>query len=179
MAFTVAILIRLYHEVWSNTAVVGGYFGPPGSTAFIGSALLGGMQHGREGKSNAVAESDARFHGRILQIADNRTLITVWGSLEPFLRTYITLVVPGADPQWSADLHPPILAALDTNKDGVIDADEIAKSAESLKTLDKNGDGKLTEDELHPPRPEGQGGPGGKGGKDGGPGGPGGKPPKP
>ena len=40
VAFTVAILIRLYNEVWSNTAVVGGYFGPPGSTAFIGSALL-------------------------------------------------------------------------------------------------------------------------------------------
>ena len=40
MAFTVAILIRPYNEVWSNTAVVGGYFGPPGSAAFIGSALL-------------------------------------------------------------------------------------------------------------------------------------------
>ena len=40
VAFTIAILIRLYNEVWSNTAVVGGYFGPPGSAAFIGSALL-------------------------------------------------------------------------------------------------------------------------------------------
>ena len=60
---------------------------------------------------------------------------------------------------------PPIIAALDTNKDGVIDADEISKAAESLKTLDKNGDGELTADELHPPRPEGPGGPGGPGGK--------------
>ena len=66
----------------------------------------------RAGDAHGVAESDARFHGRILEIADNRTLRTVWGSLEPFLRTYITLVVPGADPQWSADLHAPILAAL-------------------------------------------------------------------
>ena len=40
------------------------------------------------------------------------TLVKVWRSLEPFSRTYITLVVPGADPQWSADLHAPILAAL-------------------------------------------------------------------
>ncbi len=40
LAFSAAILIRLYNEVWSNTAVVGGYFGPPGSPAFIGSALL-------------------------------------------------------------------------------------------------------------------------------------------
>lgn len=64
------------------------------------------------GDGHAVAEEDARFHGRILEVAGNGTLQTVWGSLEPFLRTYITLVVPGADPQWSADLHTPILAAL-------------------------------------------------------------------
>jgi Transcriptional regulators len=66
----------------------------------------------RAGDGHGVAQSDARFHSRILEIADNRTLHIVWGSLEPFLRTYITLVVPGADPQWSADLHAPILAAL-------------------------------------------------------------------
>jgi len=66
----------------------------------------------RAGDAHGVAAADARFHGRILEIAGNRTLHTVWSSLEPFLRTYITLVVPGADPQWSADLHGPILASL-------------------------------------------------------------------
>ncbi|HRF43647.1 MAG TPA: sodium:solute symporter [Candidatus Competibacteraceae bacterium] len=40
LAFTAAILIRLYNEVWSNTAVVGGYYGPAGSPAFISAALL-------------------------------------------------------------------------------------------------------------------------------------------
>ncbi|TVO58127.1 sodium:solute symporter family transporter [Denitromonas halophila] len=40
MAFSAAILIRLYNEVWSNTAVVGGYYGESGSFAFIASALL-------------------------------------------------------------------------------------------------------------------------------------------
>ena len=40
LAFTAAILIRLYNEVWSNTAVVGGYYGPAGSPQFIGAALL-------------------------------------------------------------------------------------------------------------------------------------------
>jgi len=49
---------------------------------------------------------------RIVEIAENATLSKVWRSLEPFSRTYITLVVPGADPQWSADLHTPILHAL-------------------------------------------------------------------
>lgn len=40
MAFSLAILIRLFNEVWSNTAVVGGYYGASGSGAFIGAALL-------------------------------------------------------------------------------------------------------------------------------------------
>ncbi len=66
----------------------------------------------REGDMHAVAEADAGFHGRILEVAGNRTLRTVWASLEPFLRTYITLVVPGADPEWAANLHTPILDAL-------------------------------------------------------------------
>ena len=50
---------------------------------------------------------------------------------------------------------PPIIAALDTNKDGKIDAAEIANAPAALATLDKNKDGKLTSDELQPPRPEG------------------------
>jgi len=52
---------------------------------------------------------------------------------------------------------PPIIAALDRNHDGVVDADEIAQASASLKTLDKNGDGKLTEDEIYPGRAEGVG----------------------
>jgi DNA-binding GntR family transcriptional regulator len=66
----------------------------------------------RAGDGHGVAEADARFHGRIVELSANGTLEKVWRSLEPFSRTYITLVVPGADPQWSADLHAPILAAL-------------------------------------------------------------------
>jgi len=71
------------------------------------------MQAGaRADDAHRVAEADARFHGMIVALADNATLLKVWSSLEPFLRTYITLVVPGADPQWCADLHAPILHAL-------------------------------------------------------------------
>ena len=68
---------------------------------------------------------------------------------------------------------PPIIAALDLNKDGIIDADEISKAPQSLLTLDKNGDGKLTEDEYRPKPPGGPGGPGGDQGGPGGKGGPG------
>lgn len=64
----------------------------------------------------------------------------------------------------------PLMAALDANHDGVIDGKEIANASAALKSLDKNGDGKLTTDELRPQRP--QGGPGGDAGARGGQGGP-------
>ncbi len=37
--FIIAILIRLYNEVWSNTAVVGAYFGAKGTAAYYAGAL--------------------------------------------------------------------------------------------------------------------------------------------
>ena len=62
---------------------------------------------------------------------------------------------------------PPVIAVLDVNRDGVLDAGEIANASAALLTLDKNGDGQLTQEELRPPRPpcpDGEvnnGGPGG------------------
>jgi DNA-binding GntR family transcriptional regulator len=50
----------------------------------------------------------------MIRLAGNVTLERVWRSLEPFSRTYITLVAPGADEHWTANLHPAILEALRT-----------------------------------------------------------------
>src|SRR5579862_9580282 len=47
----------------------------------------------------------------------------------------------------------PLILALDTNHDGIIDSNEIANASAELLTLDKNGDGQLTQDEYLPPRP--------------------------
>jgi hypothetical protein len=69
----------------------------------------------------------------------------------------------------------PLMEALDANHDGVIDAAEIANASAALKALDKNGDGKLTQEELRPPRP--QGGPQGGGDRQGRPPGPNGQNP--
>jgi DNA-binding GntR family transcriptional regulator len=91
--------------------------------AELGSHLDAMRAAARTGDGHGVAEADARFHARIIEIADNGTLVKVWRSLEPFSRTYITLVVPGADPTWSADLHAPILAALERRDlEGVVEA---------------------------------------------------------
>ena len=54
-----------------------------------------------------------------------------------------------------------LIEVLDANHDGIIDADEIANASAALRTLDKNGDGKLTQEELRPPRPM-NGGPNGR-----------------
>lgn len=67
------------------------------------------------------------------------------------------------------------LTALDTNGDGVLDAQEIANAPAALAKLDKNADGQLTADEVRPafPQGRGRGGPEGEGrrGPEGGPGG--------
>ena len=65
----------------------------------------------RAGDAHAVALADAGFHARIVRLSGNGALERVWRGLEPFSRTLITLILPGADPQWTADLHAPILAA--------------------------------------------------------------------
>jgi hypothetical protein len=61
----------------------------------------------------------------------------------------------GARPPMHGHRPPPLplVTALDTNHDGVIDSNEIATASAALKTLDKNGDGQLTADEYLPPLP--------------------------
>ena len=66
----------------------------------------------RASDPHSVAMADAIFHSRIVQASGNGALDRVWRTLEPFSRTLITLVMPGADPKWTAELHEPILAAL-------------------------------------------------------------------
>ncbi|MBP7864831.1 MAG: hypothetical protein KA419_02695 [Acidobacteria bacterium] len=60
---------------------------------------------------------------------------------------------PGSVGRRQRPPRPPIDLALDANQDGILSADEIANAPGALKTLDKNGDGRLTRDECLPPRP--------------------------
>jgi DNA-binding GntR family transcriptional regulator len=64
------------------------------------------------GETHAEATADAAFHGRVVEMAGNSTLLRVWRTLEPFSRTYITIVAPGADRQQIADQHLPVIEAL-------------------------------------------------------------------
>ena len=49
----------------------------------------------------------------------------------------------------------PVMDALDADHNGEISEEEINNATTALKSLDKNSDGKLTDDEIRPPRPEG------------------------
>jgi DNA-binding GntR family transcriptional regulator len=68
-----------------------------------------------------VAVRDAAFHARILHLARNSTLERVWRALEPFSRTYITLLAPGADATWTAGLHAGILEAVRSRNPAVVE----------------------------------------------------------
>jgi hypothetical protein len=62
---------------------------------------------------------------------------------------------PGGPPPGGGRV-PPLMAALDTNKDGELSSEELVAATTSLKTLDKDADGKLSADEMRPPRPSGR-----------------------
>jgi DNA-binding GntR family transcriptional regulator len=77
------------------------------------AGYVGVMQAAAEaGDVHREATADAAFHGRIVELARNATLSRVWRTLEPFSRTYITIVAPGSDRRRIADQHLPVLDAL-------------------------------------------------------------------
>lgn len=71
----------------------------------------------------------------------------------------------------------PLMLAIDADQDGEISDKEIENSSTALKGLDKDKNGKLTEDELRPNVGGSRGGAGGPGGAGGARRGPGGGPP--
>jgi hypothetical protein len=60
---------------------------------------------------------------------------------------------PGGDGPPPRPPLPPVIQALDTNHDGIIEADEIANAPQSLRTLEKSGSDVLTIPELLGPPP--------------------------
>jgi DNA-binding GntR family transcriptional regulator len=110
----------------------------------------------REDDRHAVAIADAAFHDRIIHIARNATLLRVWRSMEPFSRTYITLLVPGADARWTADLHLPIIDAL-RQRDADMAAQALRRHFEeagaSLQKGWVDADPPPSADDPDPPRP--------------------------
>jgi DNA-binding GntR family transcriptional regulator len=77
------------------------------------AAHVADMQRSADaGDAHAEAVADAAFHGLIIELSGNGTLMRVWRTLEPFSRTYITIEAPGTDRRHIADQHVPVLDAL-------------------------------------------------------------------
>ena len=70
------------------------------------------------GDTTGEAAADAAFHAYLVDRAANATLRRVWGTLEPYSRTYINMAVPGGDPTLMAELHRPILDAVRSGDPG-------------------------------------------------------------
>ena len=77
------------------------------------SSRMGDMYHAAAaGDMVRLAAADTAFHEEIIRASDNAELHRLWQGLQPSTRAYITLISPGADPNWTVALHPPILSSL-------------------------------------------------------------------
>lgn len=88
-----------------------------------------------DGDPYAEAKADAAFHGHLVTAAGNAVLERQWQLIEPFSRTYITMVTPGADRQRIAELHQPILDGLRSN--------DLAATTEALRRHYANAESTL------------------------------------
>lgn len=93
----------------------------------------------RTADAYAEAKADAAFHGRLIEVAGNAVLHRQWHAIEPFSRTYITLVSPGADQHVIADLHGGIVDALDAG-DCTAALDALARHFESTERTLRRAD---------------------------------------
>ncbi len=100
----------------------------------------------------AQAAADARFHARVIEATENRALERVWRRLEPFLRTYITILLPGADLHHLAELHAPVLDALRRGDPVAASAalqDHFAKAAALVEQLWPDADSRTVDPARH------------------------------
>lgn len=69
---------------------------------------------GEAGDPHGQAMKNTEFHRTVVEAAGSDALERVWSMLEPFARTYVTAMVPGADLVWLGDRHSAIVEALQT-----------------------------------------------------------------
>ncbi len=110
----------------------------------------------KDGDPYAEATADAAFHGHIMDLAGNAILARVWKTLEPFLRTYITIVSPGVDRRAVADRHVPILEALEARDAEAVQAamrEHFDQAANALASVWPGGDAASSQEPPQPAEP--------------------------
>ena len=64
------------------------------------------------GDALELSRKNVAFHAAIIDAADNIPLKRAWQQLDPLLRTYMTITLPGVDLNWIAQRHIKIFEAL-------------------------------------------------------------------
>jgi len=94
------------------------------------------------GDAHDHALKNTEFHARIMRAAGNSTLERLWSMLEPFGRTYVTTMTPGADLHEIGGRHRRIIDAIrdgDPDRAAETSRDHAAEAAQMIGTIDHAG----------------------------------------
>lgn len=89
---------------------------------------------GEAGDAHTQAMKNTEFHRTVVAAARSNGLMRAWAVLEPFARTYVTAMVPGADLVWLGDRHSDIVDALESGI-GDVAASVMRKHAQEARDL--------------------------------------------
>lgn len=89
---------------------------------------------GEAGDAHGQAMKNTDFHRTVVRAAGSPALERMWAMLEPFARTYVTAMIPGADLVWLGDRHGAIVAALEAG-DAAAAAGVMREHAEEARAL--------------------------------------------
>jgi DNA-binding GntR family transcriptional regulator len=93
-----------------------------------------------EGNRHEAAGRDSAFHARLVRLSGSKTLERTWGTVEPFSRTYITLVRSKEGPVWANEMHQSILRALQARDAAAVEETLRLHFAEASHHLEANWD---------------------------------------
>ena len=94
------------------------------------------------GDAHDHALKNTEFHARVMKAAGNSTLERLWSMLEPFGRTYVTTMTPGADLHEIGGRHRRIIDAIrdgDPDRAAETSRDHAAEAAQMIGTIDHAG----------------------------------------
>ena len=86
------------------------------------------------GDAHGQAMKNTEFHRIVVSASGSDALARMWVMLEPFARTYLTAMVPGADLVWLGDRHMDIVDAL-ASGDGELAASVMRSHANEARDV--------------------------------------------
>lgn len=98
---------------------------------------------GRAGDAQTASRADVNFHSTIVAASRNRVLAAQWRQLQPYPRTFLSVMLPEQDLLVLADRHVPILEALRAREPEAAAESmrrHLEEAADKLRPLLESGD---------------------------------------